>query len=454
MSKLLLERSCAALALALAMATPHARAQPAAPAAQAVHADAADTGGAAKPEENKEQEKPAAPPGLKVSGHVVFSLGAQRHNRDSLFPVEGDPDEMALVSRKTSAVFKLNSPAGYSAVLDAQYDARPYSGRASRVNQFYVAFDLNSSLRMRVGKQRVLWGRGFIYVPTDFINPPLDPSGLDLAKVGVPAVSLDYLSEKYSVTALVRRERKGIDSAGIKFAPSGVSGMDLDFVAYHAPSIGNAVGASVALDAEQLISPRLGGLVLMGGVAAHRKSRYPQIVDGTFSTPAGPVAYPLVGPEGKSGAYYSLLAGATYQASNTLLLLGEYYRIGDAYSGSGFDTVLGALTDKGSPRQAAAQPWLNHLSYGRNKRNYLNVSVNRAALTEGSNRFTDTFGVEVAMLRSLDERSGLTSVALISNYWDQTEVTMRGFFPQGKRNTEFGTTPYTWHVEFGIKIGF
>lgn len=433
MSKLLLEGSCAALAMALAMAASQAGAQQA---AEGAHAEVAE---------------PAA---VKVSGHVVFSLGAQRHNPDSVFPVEGDPEEMSLVSRKTSAVLKLSNPGGYSAVLDAQYDARPYSGRASRVNQLYLAFDLNSSLRMRVGKQRVLWGRGFIYVPTDFINPPLDPSGLDLAKVGVPAVSVDYISDKYSVTALVRRERSGIDSAGIKFAPSGVSGMDLDFVAYHAPSIGNAVGASVALDAEQLISPRLGGLVLMGGVAAHRKSRYPQILDGTLSTPAGPVSYPLMGPEGKSGAYYSLLAGATYQASNTLLLLGEYYRIGDAYSGAGFDTVLGALGDKGSARQAASQSWLNHLSYGRNKRNYLNVSVNRAALTEGSNRFTDTFGVEVAMLRSLDERSGLTSVALISNYWDQTEVTMRGFFPQGKRNTEFGTTPYKWHVEFGIKIGF
>jgi len=391
---------------------------------------------------------------LKATGNITFSLGMQKINTDSIFPAEGGASHPSIVSRKTNIVLKLSESDVFSSVFDAQYDRRPYSENVGRVNQLYAAFNVTSSLKVRVGKQRVLWGHGFIYVPTDFINPPLDPSGLDPAKIGVPSVTFDFISDSYSITGLLQRERNSVDSAGVKYSPNGFSGIDLDFIYFHAPSIGNALGVSGALDAEQIISPRLNGFVLSGGIAAHQKSRYPEVISAQFINANGVVDYPALGESGKRGSYYSYLAGVTYQASSNLILMGEYYHIGDAYSNADYKTLLTSLTNKGTLRQSLASPWLDHLAYGRNQRNYLNISINQGGLTEGNSRLTDTFGVELSMLRNLDDQSGVTSVALISDYWGETTITLRNFFPYGQKTTEFGTAPYTWYSQLSIKIGF
>jgi|GEM_PF-4496762 len=388
---------------------------------------------------------------FRVSGSIGVFHGRQEASAASIYPAEGRIGEAATVSRKTHLVLRLASPGLVSAVADVQSDRRPYAGDFNRVNQLYAGIDVSDTLKLRIGKQRVLWGRGFVFVPTDFVNPPLDPSGLDLAKVGVPALSFDYLGADWSLTGLLRRERGRLDSAGLKFSPSLVSGVDLDLIYYHAPSIGNAAAVSFGIDAEQHLSPRLSGLVLFGGAAVHTRARYPAAVE---QAGAGGGALLLPGDAGRRGRHVSWLAGATYQASSSLILLGELYRIGDAYAAHDNRRVLEALADRGSARQLSSLPWLSHLSYGRNQRRYLNLSVNQGSLTEGRHRITDTLGVELAMLRSLDDDSGMTSFALICNYWDRTEITLRSFFPRGGRATEFGTSPYKWHAELGVRIGF
>ena len=424
-----------------------------------VVADEAKGDPAAKSDAGAQAEKaavePVDPDGLKVGGKVVYSLGWQNNQAASIFPPEGLLNASPIVSRKTQMVLNLNMPRTFSAVIDAQYDQRPFSGNFGRVNQLNAVFDLGNSFKMRVGKQRVLWGRGFIYVPTDLINPPLDPSGLDLAKVGVSAVSFDYINTNYSVSTLVRREKNGIDSGGVKFSPSWRSGLDLDFIFYHAPSIGNAAGVSFAADAEQLISQNLTGVVIFGGFAQHSRSRYPEMQSQIFTDANGnSTPFSAVAARGQPGKYNSFLLGASYQTAGNLLYLGEYYHIGDAYSKDQFGRLLSALSDKGSLRQGLQAPWLNHLSFGRNQRNYMSLSINKSSLTDGFSRLTDTFTVELAMLRSLDDRSGLNQLSLISNYWDRAEVSLRTLFPYGKTATEFGGSPYKWYAELGIKIAF
>lgn len=391
--------------------------------------------------------------GWKFSGHAFVGFGVQKNQLASVFPPEGSAEGTHLLSRKTQFILKATRPGVMSGVLDAQYDMRPLSPNVGRVNQFNLAFDLADNLKMRVGKQRVLWGRGFVYVPTDFINPPLDPSGLDLAKVGVPGVSFDYVTSGYSLTAMLRSEKKGVDSVGVKFSPGWKSGLDLDFIAYHAPSIGNAFGASFALDASQLLHPNLDGLVVFGGAARHTRSRYPAMQAAVFSDPIK-TPYVLAAGAGKEGRYNSLLLGSSYQATGNWLFLGEYYHIGDAYSQQQFGGIMHALGDKGSLRRNLHLDWLNHLSFGRNQRNYMNISISKGALTEGESRFTDTFSIEVASLRSFEDQSGINSLSMISNYFDRTEVSIRSIFPYGRANTEFGSAPYKWYVELGLKIGF
>ncbi|WP_338848353.1 hypothetical protein V8J88_05720 [Massilia sp. W12] len=393
--------------------------------------------------------------GWKVSGHVSSLLGWQAYNPDSVYGYEGSGTSTSQVSRKVQSVLKVTSPGKYTLVWDGQYDFRPYGQDKGRVNQFNLSVDLSSSLKMRVGKQRVLWGRGFIYVPTDLINPPIDPSGLDVAKVGVPALSFDWVRPDYAVTALVRRERGRLDSVGVKYSPAWKSGLDLDFIAYHGPSTGNAVGASYSIDAEQILHPKLSGLVLFGGWAMHTRSRFPALQQGVLANADGSVTqYPAVGAAGAPGRYHSWLLGASYQADGNVLILGELYHIGDALSKPQLGQVIDALAEKTTLRATLSKPWLNQLSFGRSQRNYFNLSISKGPLTEGSSRLTDTFNVEVASLRNLADHSGMNSLAFISNYWDRSEITLRTLFPYGRANSEFGSVPYKWYAELSLKIGF
>jgi hypothetical protein len=379
---------------------------------------------------------------FKASGTASVVLGGQRTSATSVFPVEGEPDHAALVSRKGQLTFKLAKAATLSLVADVQYEQRPYSEDRGRVNQLFASVDLSDAWRLRLGKQRTLWGHGFSYIPTDFINPPLDPSGLDPAKIGVTALSLDYVTDRGALTLLARRERERVDSGGVKFATSAISGLDLDLIYYHAPSIGNAAGLSFAADAQQLVSPGLSGVVLFGALAMHTRSRYPApLANAALDVPA-------VGALGAPGRYRSWLAGASYQVTGDLSVTGEYYRIGDAYGSANYASVLRARGD------AAATPWLGYLAYGRNQDRYLSLSMNQAAVTSGSNRITDTLGAQFGLLYSPNDHSRLWSAGLTSNYWGGAELSARLVVPAGRQATEFGTTPYRWFLQTGIKIGF
>lgn len=398
--------------------------------------------------------EPEAANPVRFSGSVALRLGVQQGTDDGIYSPEGSTAHPLWVSRKINPVLKFDQSGVFSAVLDAQWDQRPYGTSAGRVNQLFASFNLGESLRLRVGRQRTLWGHGFSYIPTDLINPPLDPSGLDLAKVGIPAVSFDWVRDKYSLTGIVRREQNRIDSAGLKLVLSPLSGLDLNLITYHAPSIGNALGLSFALDATQIISDKLPGLVFYGALESHTRSRYPQVIDVPASPASAGLAYTTPGALGASGRYRSFLLGSTWQIDRDLSLTGEYYHIGDAYPQAHFGNLLTLLSNKGSAGAGLAAPWLNSLVTGRNQRQYYYLSLSQSALTAGHSRLFDTMGGSIGLLGSPDDRSRLWSFTLSSTYWDSAEVSWRTILPTGKRVSEFGSLPYNWYSEIGIKIGF
>jgi hypothetical protein len=80
--------------------------------------------------------------------------------------------------------------------------------------------------------------------------------------------------------------------------------------------------------------------------------------------------------------------------------------------------------------------------------------MNQAAVTSGSNRITDTLGAQFGLLYSPNDHSRLWSAGLTSNYWGGAELSARLVVPAGRQATEFGTTPYRWFLQTGIKIGF
>jgi hypothetical protein len=396
--------------------------------------------------------------GALFSAATSLSTGLQEHNRESIYPPEGSESRPSTVSLKLASVLRFTRPGVFLALFDGQLDHRPYADETddTRLNQLFGVYDYSESWKFRVGKQRVLWGHGFAYIPTDFINPPLDPTGLDLAKEGVEAVSVDYFSRLFSLTGvLTRGDELTVDGAGLKATSSAISGLDANLVYFHSDQVGHAGGLSFASDSSVMPWAPWPGLILSGGVGVHQRSRYPRIVDTTVATPGGPVSFPAVGTSGAEGPYYSFLTGLSYEVvSRRLALRGEYYHIGDAYSRGEYRHLLDALSDSASPRGGLASPWLDQLAPGRSQRDYLNLSAGQRAITEGGGRVLDTLGYELGVLWGLEDASGLLSATVNSRYWNHTELSLRAFLPVGDRRSEFGTLPFDWYVEAGIKVAF
>jgi hypothetical protein len=396
--------------------------------------------------------------GSPLSGNAALTVGTQEYNRQSIYPPEGPASGPEVVSRKVTGVLRYSRPGLFLALFDGQVDNRPHAEDAydTRVNQLFGVYDAFESWKIRVGKQRTLWGHGFAYIPTDFINPPLDPTGLDLAKEGVEAVSVDYFTSLYSVTGIVARgDDLDVEGAGFKVTSSAISGLDLNAVYYHSDIVGHASGVSFAADSSSIPWAPWPGVILTGSAAVHQKSRYPEVVDREVGPPGGTVTFPGVGRAGEDGPYYSFLAGLSYEVlSWRLSTTAEYYYIGDAYSERDFGKVVDALKDSGTPRSQLASPWLDHLAPGRNLRQYLNLSLGQRSITDGANRFSDTFGYDVGLLWGLEDSSGLVSFGVKSRYWNRAELWLRTFVPAGRSDTEFGTMPFDWYVETGLRIGF
>lgn len=395
----------------------------------------------------------AAAPPLRLSSSVQLSAGVRHVRGDSPFNDAGTASGLAGGNRRVGAVLRAARPGQFTALLDAQHEHNAFEQRTgARLNQLYVTLDLAPAWKLRLGKQRVLWGKGLSYIPTDFVNPTLDPSGIDLAKVGVPAVSVDHVTDNYSVTVLVRQEtRSRPDSIGIKLATGALGGVDFDAIAYHSPAVGNALGGSFSLDAGEVLSPRLAGLVLSGGLAQHRSSRYPALA---AADAGGGLAFYPVGATGAPGRYTSAMLSAAYQIDNRLGVTAEAYRIGDAWERGAYAALLRCLDARGSACAGLSSGWLGRFTAGRNQRDYQTLSLSVGYFSDSGNRFTDTLGLDLGLLRGVGDGSRHVMLSLKSNYWDRVEIGWRNFLTQGGRATEFGAQPYRWYSELGVSIAF
>jgi len=388
---------------------------------------------------------------VAFSGSMFQILGYQEAQPDSIYDVAGSTQQPSLATSQTDITLYVARPGRFNALMDVQRYEQPSTDTATQyqVNQFNLAFNISDAVKLRLGKQRVMWGYGLAYIPTDFINPPLDPRGQDLAKVGVSAISADYVTDYYALTGIVLSKGAG-DSHGLKVTSSVRSGLDLIGVWYRAPNVGNAVGASFSADASILLSEHLKGLVVSGGVGVNQKSRYPSLV----STTIGNFTFLQPGPVGQAGVYTSWMAAATYDVNDRFSLSTEVYHIGDAYSRNDYRNILQCLSDHFGLCRGSSSAWLNYLAYGRNQRNYQTFSAALSGVTAGEQRFSDTLSLRASILRGGGDGSALYTVEVTSNYWDRMEITWRNFIPMGGNTTEFGTMPYRWYFDLLIKISF
>ena len=93
---------------------------------------------------------------------------------------------------------------------------RNYGGREDetrwRVRQAYLQYGWGSGLSLRAGKQRIAWGSGFAWNPTNRIEPPKNPLNTGLEQEGALAARMDWTPAAWAGVILVAA--RGDTSAG------------------------------------------------------------------------------------------------------------------------------------------------------------------------------------------------------------------------------------------------
>ncbi len=72
-----------------------------------------------------------------------------------------------------------------------------------QVRQAWAQYDWGSGVALRVGKQRIAWGSGFAWNPTNRVEPPKNPFNTGLEQEGAWAARLDWVPTPWAGVILV-----------------------------------------------------------------------------------------------------------------------------------------------------------------------------------------------------------------------------------------------------------
>ena len=368
------------------------------------------------------QALPRSNKGVRIDTELNLNFGMESINDDSVFLT--DKDGFNTVNEIIGTKIKVRPNRKTTFVFDGyalQFDEGTFEDDGSfktendyrtTVNQLFVSHRFAGNMKVTVGRQRILWGHGLAYVPSDFVNPPLDPSGLDLTNAkGVDSLSLDWFTRGNSYTLLLNvddsAERTGV---GAKWTNNTVDGFDFNVVYYNSAETGNAVAFSLSGDPMVFTGESKGELSTTVNIALREKSQYrqtttEQFISEFFEDEQDIIDFPAPGDVKDDRSHWlTYLVGLSYEMLEShLTFRGEYYYIEDAYSKEDLRTVYDALEDPESPLGKLSANWLNSLAYGRNQHRYFAFTISQDALTEGSgNQFTDNFGWGVSFTRGLE----------------------------------------------------
>ncbi len=327
-----------------------------------------------------------------------------------------------------------------------------YRDTEQRLNQLYASIRFDGGHKLTVGRQRLLWGHGFSFIPTDFINPPRDPGALDIEnRKGVDSISLDIFGRRTSYTFLVNLDKSNDPGFGGKITNSSVAGLDLNAVYYYAKETGNAAGISFSADPLSWFSIGNGELTMIGSVAVKQKSSYfrpvfqSDINGATYWAPGEPIA-------GDEGNIYSSLYGLYYELPQyRISMRAEYYRVGDAYSALQLQSLYGGLNNQ----YQLYKPWENALPTGRTQQHYVSLSFGQDKITDATGiKISDTFGYSFSYLQGQDDKSELFSAALVSTYFETMEIAANWFIPVGSSHSEFNDANYDYIFNLSFKVIF
>lgn len=319
-----------------------------------------------------------------------------------------------------------------------------------RVNQLYADINLGDLLFLRAGKQRLKWGAGWVFNPSDVVNPPKDPTAARQTGEGVPAIKAEVITPVLSAGAFgVLYDRLEHFGAGGRVSTSAVPAADLSLSGYwsQTDSWTAALNASIA---PLYAVPGWDTLLVWFEGGLYGGSRYAACREAA-ATPGA------VEPVRAEGRHYALLAGASATLPSTrTIVLAEYYRLSEGLSRSEEAAVFASLRSPNQAVRDASAGWYAELARrpGRLGADYAFLSLAQPAITDNGHPVFDHIGLAATCLLNLADLSFLARHGLSLSFVEDSAVDLAFFWAAGGRESEFGNLPSRLGAELKVRVYF
>jgi hypothetical protein len=293
------------------------------------------------------------------------------------------------------------------------------------VNQLYADLNFGDLLFLRAGKQRLKWGAGWVFNPSDPVNPPKDPTEALQTKEGVPALKAELITSLLSLALFSTFYESPEDfGLGIKLSSSALEAAELSLSAYG--SAGQSWTAALNLSVAPLYSlPGWDTIQLWFEGSLYGRPRYPALAP----VPAA------------DGLQHALLLGVsgTLPVVRTALLL-EYYHLSE-----GLDRGQEELVAAADASQLALRP-------ARVGRDYAFLSVSQSSLTDSGHPVFDHIGLFSTLLLNLTDLSLLARHGITTSFVEDSALELAVAWAAGGRYGEFASIVPLVSAELALKI--
>ncbi len=295
-----------------------------------------------------------------VAESFYYRTAATPLNRDGILGLAPDAGILrgTLHAKQTLG----NARGVVSGFVERTYGRREDETRW-RARQAYLQYAWGSGLSLRAGKQRIAWGSGFAWNPTNRIEPPKNPLNTGLEQEGALAARMDWTPAAWAGVVLVAA--RGDTAAG-----------DLPF------PIAKTRRRTAAVRARFLVKDTDVALVVSGGKDQRTLVGLDLGRDVLFVTAHAEGAV-YRGAELGAGrddeTFFRLATGLLWSRDTTSVAL-EYFYNGEGFDDAAFDRYLAGLDTAYRRRDlpayllAAGLPYSGGLGL---RRHYLHASWTR-----------------------------------------------------------------------------
>jgi hypothetical protein len=381
--------------------------------------------------------------GFSLTGSAGARTSLSYRNDDSAFAstvpkdaalAVGIVDGKLVFSKNYSALGLLDFSFSDSMVIDHD-TGTTIEEPDFKINELYADLNMGDALFLRLGKQRLSWGAGFVFNPSDPVNPPKDPTASRSVREGVPALKAELITEYASLMAFsVLHDEASELGYGAKLSTSIIPNSDIALSGYWSPSQSwtAALNASIAPFYD---FPGWDTIQLWFEGGVYDAARYAAI---------GPYA------PAPSGTQYSTLAGLSAQIPVLrTMLLAEYYHLSEGLAAGDLANVYRSVGSDPSTigMWCAGRP-------ARQARDYLFASLRQPSITDTGDPILDKIGLSATCLVNLEDLSFYASGGVSLGFVDDASIDLSADWFRGGGESEFGNAPTSLSLGLEMKVFF